>query len=191
MNEDRITNTKTFSDIYFSHSDRTLSRDIWYAEDEKLLIMFDYDPAVVTRIIARVIDKSPHTKLYIKELHYEINGQTGTLISDFHKDISNTYIAYDENGEPLLDEDGNNIYITFFNSLEEIKTSERIAIDRIEGEVKDMVLKKIFAVDDGPLETEISSYKIEMTTKKVYTNATSKFFAWMRILTFQDSLFSI
>jgi hypothetical protein len=45
MNEDRITNTKTFSDIYFSHSDRTLSRDIWYVEGEKLLIMFDYNPA--------------------------------------------------------------------------------------------------------------------------------------------------
>jgi hypothetical protein len=114
------------------------------------------------------------------------------LISNFYKDISNTYIARDENGEPLLNEDKKNIYIASVSFLlEKIKTSERIPVDRIDGEVKDMMLTKIFSVDDGPLEIETSSYKIKMTTEKVYTKSTSNFFSWLRVLTGQDSLFSI
>jgi hypothetical protein len=189
--EDRITNTKTLSDFYYRHSDGTLKRGIWYVEGEKLLIVFNWNPSETTRISARVIDTSPHKKLFIKELRYEIDGQTGVLFSGFYKDIPDMYISCDRNEDPLLDENKRNIYIASASFLlEEIKTREKIIIGRIDGEVKKMTLTKIFAFDDGPLETETSSYKIEIRSRKAYTKAAKDFFAWMRILTGQQSLFS-
>jgi hypothetical protein len=190
ISEDRFTNTKKLLRFYYVSFITNGLSYAEYAEDEKLLISLIWDPTVATAIHATVIDTKPHKKIYIKELRYDIDGQTGVLLSDFNNNFSRTYIVRDKNGEPLLDGD-KNIYCSF-SHLEMIKTRERINIDRIEGEVKEMTLTKVFSLDDGPLEIETSSgYEIEMSTGKEYTKATVDFFMVLRILTGEHSLFSI